>query len=586
MKELDSPYAQKLMEGRVNWKIWSKENLENARTEKKIIFLHTGRFSESINRNKALDLFNNKEISQFLNDFYIPIYIDPYSNSELYYTLLDLGIIIEQKVSSFVNVILLPDKILKPLIAFSSLDEDEVYERIVQIKELYNYKYDKLSLAGKYLLSKLQNSGIVTNKEPAKELNDKILHKYVRNWSYKFTDKDYYQNKKPYTFNARFFIFLIKYGIKYNAPKYREKIEESLLNAYYSPMFDPIEGGMFRQASDSRLKEPLYELDLNENIQLMSVYAIGYRYYHNPIYKEVYEKILSCIEKRLSRDTYNYINSISTVNDPRESTYYKYSLKELKENFPKDYIQIAKSMKMDITAEETRYQVISNTPEFSFITDKQIEILKEIRKNRESELVKDDRVIIGYNALLASALCLNSKYEENNIKKETYYHKAGLIIDNILNIKNLKQSNYTLQDYSLLLNALINYAVLSNDDKYKNIVREYVSYIIANFYQITTGVFANSSFQSSNILHKREGIMDYFKFSANSIMARNMFLMHKYTGSKFFLEVYKQLLYNIEPHLYQSGPLMASWANELLDYLNFEPLQNRKEENCLRNSRI
>lgn len=586
MKEINSPYAIKLKSGKVKWQQWSKENLEKARVEKRIIFLHTGRFSESINRNKAIQLFENNEISQYLNDFYMPIYIDPYSNSELYYTLLDLGIIIEQKVSSFVNVILLPDKILKPLIAFSSLEKEEVLEKIVQIKELYNNKYDKLALAGKYLLSKLQNSGIVTNKEPAIELNDKILHKFVRNWSYRFTDKDYYQNKKPYTFNARFFIFLIKYGVTYNAPKYREKIEESLLNAYYSPMFDPIEGGMFRQASDSSLKEPLYELDLNENIQLISVYAIGYKYYKNPIYKEVYEKIFNCIEQRFKRDSYNYINSISTIEDPRSCTYYKYSLKELKENFPTDYIKIAKALKMDIKAKETHYQVISNTPEFSFITDDQLATLKQIRKTRKKQLIKDNSTIIGYNTLLASALCLLFKYEENADKKEFYLNKAGSIIDNVLKIKLLKKSNYTLQDYSLLINSLINYAINTNNGKYKGIAREYVSYVIANFYQITTGVFSNSNLKSSNILYKREGIMDYFKFSANAIMARNMFLMYKYTGSRFFLEVYEQLLYNIEPHLYQSGPLMASWANELLNYLNFEPLQHNIEENCLRNSKI
>ena len=87
-------------------------------------------------------------------------------------------------------------------------------------------------------------------------------------------------------------------------------------------------------------------------------------------------------------------------------------------------------------------------------------------------------------------------------------------------------------------------------------------------------------------MRRREGLTDYFKFSANSVMAKNMFLMYRYTGAQFYLDVYKQMLYNIEPQLAQSGPLMTSWANELLTYLNFKPLKNRKEANYLRNLKI
>ena len=34
--------------------------------------------------------------------------------------------------------------------------------------------------------------------------------------------------------------------------------------------------------------------------------------------------------------------------------------------------------------------------------------------------------------------------------------------------------------------------------------------------------------------------MDYFKYSANSIMARNMFLMYKNTGHEFYMDIYKK----------------------------------------------
>lgn len=586
MKELESPYFQTLKKSNINWQKWNPEIITKARESKKMIFLHTGRFSESIKRNKSIEMFENKEISSIINEHFIAVLIDKYSNSELYYTLLDLILIIEHKTSSYINVILLPDKELKPITAFSSLETDEVLKNLEHIKHLYNTQNEKLGLAGKYLSEKLRDSGVVTKREPPIELTDKILHLYVRNWSNRFTQEEFYRNRKPYTFNSRHFIFLIRYGEKYQIKGYREKIEESLLKAYYSPMFDPIEGGMFRQAWDSTLKEPLYELDLNENIQLMYLYSIGYKYYKNPIYKDVYTKIFLCIENRLKADNNCYINSISPLGNPSDCNYYKYSLTELKEVFKNEYKKIAKALGMDINANKSDYQIISNTPEFAFISDQQVAKLKEIRKTRTAELTYDSRSTIRYNTLLAGCLCQISKTDISSGFNEYYLYKAGLILDNVLDNKNLKIKNYSLHDYSLLINSLINYALCTRKEKYITKATEYVSYTIANFYQISTGVFTNTSRKTDTIMRRREGLTDYFKFSANSVMAKNMFLMYRYTGAQFYLDVYKQMLYNIEPQLAQSGPLMTSWANELLTYLNFKPLKNRKEANYLRNLKI
>ena len=124
MKELESPYFQTLNKGKINWQKWSPEIITKARESKKMIFLHTGRFSESIKRNKSIEMFENNEISTIINEHFIAVLIDKYSNSELYYTLLDLILIIEHKTSSYINVILLPDKELKPITAFSSLETE------------------------------------------------------------------------------------------------------------------------------------------------------------------------------------------------------------------------------------------------------------------------------------------------------------------------------------------------------------------------------------------------------------------------------------------------------------------------------
>ena len=53
---------------------------------------------------------------------------------------------------------------------------------------------------------------------------------------------------------------------------------------------------------------------------------------------------------------------------------------ELKVVFKNEYKKIAKALGMDINANKSDYQIISNTPEFAFISDQQVTKLKEIRK--------------------------------------------------------------------------------------------------------------------------------------------------------------------------------------------------------------
>ena len=65
----------------------------------------------------------------------------------------------------------------------------------------------------------------------------------------------------------------------------------------------------------------------------------------------------------------------------------------------------------------------------------------------------------------------------------------------------------------------------------------------------------------------RESIIDYTRYSANSLMCRNFRSLYKLTGNNNFESIYKQQIYNIIPHLIGSGNLMVGWAQQILDIL-------------------
>ena len=168
-------------------------------------------------------------------------------------------------------------------------------------------------------------------------------------------------------------------------------------------------------------------------------------------------------------------------------------------------------------------------------------------------------------------------------EKEEYLGLAREIMENILqrqknsSIKlykyitssNVEYSNSDLYDYALFLNSILNYYILTKDEKYISLAKTYTAYIIFNHYQPAKGMFSKTARYESKIPVKRAPVIDYNTFSSNAIMADNLLLLYKITGgNEVYLKAFKQQIYNIEPQLIGSGPFMSSWGMQVLYYLS------------------
>ena len=131
-----------------------------------------------------------------------------------------------------------------------------------------------------------------------------------------------------------------------------------------------------------------------------------------------------------------------------------------------------------------------------------------------------------------------------------------------------EHANADLLDYTFFLNALLHIYKYTNDEKYDNLISKYTAYIMLNFYQAHNGMFCKTSKTEIITPFKRESIIDYIRYSANSVMARNLLILYKTRKDEFFLSAFKQQLYNIAPQLIGTGPLMVGWALQILNYLS------------------
>lgn len=578
MYKTASPYVKELLKGEIPWQPFTAETFENAIRQDKMIFLHIGNIANIQARMQAYALFSDQRTIDILKENFICIAIDTEDVPEAYLIGMDLLIINEQKISEHINIFSLPG--VKPVTSFSSLLPDDFLHIARNILTSFAHKREKLELAGKYLTQRLKLSGIITKKEEEKTISPKLLHAYIRSWSSRFLNKENKYRRKPYTLAARNLLFILEYAHQYNMQEYMEFIDETLQHVYYSPMFDPIEGGLFREAEDYTLKAPSYEKVLYENANAITLFTTAYKYLKKRIYKEAAERIAEFLESSMMIPGKGYFTYVTLNGNPSDSDYYKYSLKELKDVFPSRWKAVGSALGMDIKKDPAAMQTISNTSRYWDISYDELVILKRIRKQRAGSLLLDKRVMTGYNCKVASAFCAMSTACPKTGQK--YLHMASQIIDNILKIQkkgtvalykyisctHAEYSISDLYDYSLFLNCVLMQYILTKEKKYLSLAKTYSEYIFVNYYIPETGMFSKTSHEKLRIPLKRAPVIDYNTLSSNSIMAENMLLLNKVDEKdSTYISTFKQQIYNIEPQLIGSGPFMTGWGMQLLNYL-------------------
>ncbi|MBR5857011.1 MAG: hypothetical protein IKY70_07045, partial [Bacteroidales bacterium] len=440
---------------------------------------------------------------------------------------------------------------------------------------------DLLDKAGKYVSNRLGGTGKVKKKEQPCAITDKLLHAYVKSWISRYITSERRNRETPYTINSRYYIFLLKYSHYYNNEENLTWLKNALDKICYSAMFDPIDGGFFSQAKNTKFTEPLFEKQLAENIQAAVLLSFAFKYFKQEHYKAFAQKTIECIENSFkSPDGKGYFTSITLKGRCADSTYYKYSIQELEEDFPETYIRIAAALGMDIKANRLDQQIIYTTQYTGKLTDNEIATLRKIRSSKRGEVIVDKRIITAYNCLYSTSLCLIT----NNLCKNNteYINRAHNIVSNILEHQKRdkirlhryiskeknEHANADLLDYTFFLNALLHIYKYTKDKKYDDLISKYTAYIMLNFYQSHNGMFCKTSKTEIITPFKRESIIDYIRYSANSVMARNLLILYKTRKDEFFLSAFKQQLYNIAPQLIGTGPLMVGWALQILNYLS------------------
>ncbi|MFA6334339.1 MAG: DUF255 domain-containing protein [Bacteroidales bacterium] len=573
-----SPYLKLLTGKGIDWNASLTEELvERAIKEDKLIFQHIGYVSNMYIREESVKLFSDPKIIKVLNDNFICIAEDKEDKPESFLLALDLLFLNQDFSYGPMNMFIMPNR--KPIICFSDCEIGHFMDLTNSIILAKKEKKELLIKLSEELSKRAVNTGIITEKRCEAALDSALLSKYVQMWYKSTFENDFISKLKPFTPNPSSILTIIEYLKYFPNETISLKVECMLDHLQSSAIFDPVDGGFFRQAKDYSCQEAQYEKTLEENSQFMMLYTTAYKYFNKESYRKTAILTYEFVKNELSNKKGGYYNSSTLMTPVDDSSYYLFSINELSILFPERYADITIALGLDITKNKLKKQVpVRRVDYFDIITEEERALLRTRRDEHRGYYI-DKREITSHNSQFIKALTMSSKLLDNDqMYLEAVDGLDYLLVNNRNNLGKLYR--YTccqqrtllgyLSDYSNFIDASLELFKAKGNREYLNTALKYLDIVMENFYKPENGMFSKSekNLRVETIPFKRESIIDVIRPSANSIMTGNLLSFYEITGNEEYLKIAEQQINNIIPNLLSSGPMLSSWAHKILKFIN------------------
>ncbi len=479
----DNPYLLQHANNPVDWYPWSDEAFEKAKKENKLIFLSIGYSTCHWCHVMERESFENKEIADILNKYYVSIKVDREEMPDIDKYYQKVYQLMHKRAGGWpLTIIMTPDK--KPIYSATYIPPHYsqfgpgLKEILLAIAEDFKNNPKKIEeIANNFEEYFRANE----NRElPKEKISGDILEKIIN------------QAKEN---------FDLKYGGFSGAPKFPQESSLDLLIDVYiitknedikkilditfekmanGGIFDQIEGGFYRYSTDERWEVPHFEKMLYNNANLPYVYLRWFKLTKNELFKEVAFRSLDEFIKRYRDKSGLFFSASNADSEGVEGKYFVYDYDEVNKAFEKfenkdellNYFGIKKYGNFNGKNNPT----INGKKPKNY--NEALKVLQDIREKREFPFI-DTKKITAWNSMMVSSLFkageFDEKYKNEAIKTlDVLIDKMyvnGILYHSFNKNENLKKEAL-LEDYAFLIKALIDAYTHTFDEKYLNLAKK------------------------------------------------------------------------------------------------------------------
>lgn len=573
LKYETSPYLLQHKENPVDWYPWGSEAFERAKEEDKPIFLSIGYSSCHWCHVIAHESFEDNEIAELLNRYFISIKVDKEERP-------DIDSVYMAVCQAFTGSGGWPTSIFmsaeqKPFFAGTYFPKTSrggmigLKELLIAIHEKWNNDRDSLLGESDKIIAHLNNA---ENTPENADLG--LTHSATAVYEHIYDNKNGGFGRAPKFPTPHNILFLLSYYERYKRNECLQMAEHTLMQMYRGGMFDHIGFGFCRYSTDKKFLVPHFEKMLYDNALLILAYCKAYNITKRTLYLEIAEKTADYILREMTSQEGGFYSAQDADSEGEEGKYYLFT--------PDEIIGVLGEKDGEAF---NRHFDISNIGNFegknipnllsSDPADKSFDTflpqLVLYRKKRYS-LHLDDKILTSWNSLMIAAMCELYLVSKKDIYLSTAQKAAAFIQKYLCKDDTLYVSFREgkcgvigfLDDYAAYIFAMLSLYKATLDREYLKLAGRFCGKAISDFGDNTGGFYLYGNNSEELILRPKE-TYDGAIPSGNSLMAYNLVRLSLITSDeKYKITAEQQLNFLASKAQYLPG--YAMFLTALLEY--------------------
>lgn len=591
-----SPYLLQHAHNPVDWYPWGEEALNKAKTENKLLLISIGYSSCHWCHVMEHESFEDTAVAHFMNTHFVNIKVDREERPDIddvYMTACQLssGGGCGWPLNSFA----LPDG--RPVWAGTYFPKAKWLEVLEYFRKAYAEEPDKMKDYAQRLVAGVQDHGLdsLLSDEPP-VVNEEEVHALAKLFMNRMDPTLGGRRGAPKFPMPNNWDFLMHYAFRYQSPQAASLVKTTLDKMMMGGIYDQLEGGFARYATDSLWLVPHFEKMLYDNGQLISTYAQAYAWSGQTAYLNVARQCVAFADLYWLDESGGYYSSFDADSDGEEGKYYVWTIHELQALIP-DPRDRELYFKLNDIRESGNWEHgknilqlhrrIDDLAKQSGLGHEELKqkvsriqaLLTEARKKRVSPGL-DDKILASWNGLMLKGLVdayavsgerefldralLNAEF----MAREMIKVKEGYRMDR--NFKKGKSTiNAFLDDYAITIQAFLALYQSTFDTTWLNHAEGLTTHVMNHFDGDQTGLFYFTSDLDPPLVTRKIEFGDNVIPSANSIMARNLFTLGTLLDKPEYTDRAKRMLMTVLPRIKQDGQpsFYSNWCQLLLSFV-------------------
>lgn len=569
-----SPYLIQHKDNPVDWYPWCKEAFRRAKADDKPIFLSIGYSSCHWCHVMAHESFEDQEIADLLNKYFISIKVDREERPDIDSVYMSVCQAFTGSGGWPTSIFMTADQ--KPFFAGTYFQKNGrggmmgLKELLIAIHEMWTTNRHELLRESEEIIKHLNKSD--TKSEAADiQILDSAVALYERIYDRKYGGF----GKAPKFPTPHNIIFLLSYYERFGKAECLEMAEHTLLQMYRGGMFDHVGFGFCRYSTDARFLVPHFEKMLYDNALLILAYCKAYAVTKKTLYLKIAEKTADYILREMTAPYGGFYSAQDADSDGEEGKYYLFTPDEI----------ISVLGKLDGEAFNRHFDISDkgifegkSIPNIlnSDWTDESFEtLLPQIynyRKERNA-LHLDDKILTAWNGLMIAAMCELYRAGGKSVYIELAKNADAFILKNLyengilfVSFKDGKNGvEGFLDDYAGFIFAQLSLYQATLEQEYLERAKLMCENVLKKFSDDAGGFYLYSNDSETLIVRPRE-TYDGAIPSGNSLMAYNLVRLSLITSDESYASMVERQLNYIAADASHYPPGYAMFLTALLEY--------------------